>query len=308
MKGSGSSLRDVRWERMFPDELERAFAECPAVYLTYGLCEPHGPHSVLGLDALKAHALCVRTAQASGGIVAPADFWNIHEIGTFAVWAYEKIGEVRPWLTAVPPWVHFKQVCYQIRAVDVLGFEAALLVTEHYGVNAPDLKRLVALLQPHFRMRIDAVTDADANKPGFTGAGESGDHAGKVETSLLWALEPECIDMSRLNEGADSRFRFAQGEDAKNADRRTGERMVQDQVVWLGKKVQDLLDVYRAQPTQDRQPKTFQEIEEIWSTAIEPELSSFESMQSLSPRDESGPPSESRWFRNWPTPNASFWK
>ena len=44
-------MREVRWERMFPDQLERAFAECPVVYFPYGLCEPHGPHNTLGLDA-----------------------------------------------------------------------------------------------------------------------------------------------------------------------------------------------------------------------------------------------------------------
>jgi len=31
--------KEVRWERMFPDQLEAAFNECPAVYFTYGLCE-----------------------------------------------------------------------------------------------------------------------------------------------------------------------------------------------------------------------------------------------------------------------------
>ena len=44
--------KEVRWERMFPDELEAAFTECPAVYFTYGLCEPHGPQNTVG-PALK---------------------------------------------------------------------------------------------------------------------------------------------------------------------------------------------------------------------------------------------------------------
>ena len=40
--------REVRWERMFPDELEQAFAACPVVYFAYGLCEPHGPQNAVG--------------------------------------------------------------------------------------------------------------------------------------------------------------------------------------------------------------------------------------------------------------------
>ena len=57
--------REVRWERMFPDELEAAFDECPVVYFCYGLCEPHGPQNAVGLDALKAHAIaCFGTGYA----------------------------------------------------------------------------------------------------------------------------------------------------------------------------------------------------------------------------------------------------
>ena len=102
-------MREVRWERMFPDDLEKAFAACPIVYFTYGLCEPHGPQCTLGLDSLKAHAIACNAAQEHGGIVAPADYWHIHEIGLYGSWATDRIGEVeRTWLTSVPPWQHFR--------------------------------------------------------------------------------------------------------------------------------------------------------------------------------------------------------
>ena len=129
-------MREVRWERMFPDELEAAFAACPLVYFAYGLCEPHGPQNVLGLDTLKAHAIACRAAHAHGGIVAPPDHWHIHELSGYPAWSPQAVGEVeRSWLTAVPPWVHFKAICYHIRAADALGFRAAILLTGHYGPN-----------------------------------------------------------------------------------------------------------------------------------------------------------------------------
>ncbi len=78
-------------------------AECPMVYFACGLCEPHGPHNVLGLDALKAHGICCRAAGEHGGIVAPPDYWHIHELGGDASWGYENIGEARTWTTAMPP-------------------------------------------------------------------------------------------------------------------------------------------------------------------------------------------------------------
>ena len=70
-------MNEVRWERMFPDELEKAFAACPVVYFSYGLCEPHGPQNVLGLDALKAHSIACEAARKHGGIVIIAIGWII---------------------------------------------------------------------------------------------------------------------------------------------------------------------------------------------------------------------------------------
>jgi creatinine amidohydrolase len=148
-------MKNVQWERMFPDELEKAFTECPLVYFTYGLCEPHGPQNALGLDELKAHAIACRAAEEHGGIVAPADYWHIHEIGGYAIWAEGAVG--RPphtWLTAMPPWQHFKNVCYHVRAADAIGFHASILLTGHYGPNWQDLQVLISLLQPYVGTRL----------------------------------------------------------------------------------------------------------------------------------------------------------
>ena len=95
-------MREVRWERMFRDELEQAFEETPLLYLPYGICEPHGPHNALGLDSLKVHGIACRAAQAHGGIVAPVSYWHIHKLGGEDAWSFKAIGEVaRPWLTAI---------------------------------------------------------------------------------------------------------------------------------------------------------------------------------------------------------------
>jgi creatinine amidohydrolase/Fe(II)-dependent formamide hydrolase-like protein len=270
--------REVRWERMFPDELEAAFAARPLVYFTYGLCEPHGPQNTLGLDALKAHAIACRAARAHGGIVAPADYWHIHEVGGYATWAARAVGEVeRSWLTAVPPWVHFKNVCYQLRAADALGFQAAILLTGHYGPNWQDLKRVVELVQPRVGARLYALPDFEANQPGFAGDGKSGgDHAGRVETSLLWALEPDCVDVSRLPGTPGPHF--AMGANAREADRRVGERMVEDEVRWLGAKAGELLEAYGRERPKARL-RTFAEVEALWREVVEPELGEFRTMQ-----------------------------
>ena len=294
-------MREVRWERMFPDELEAAFAACPMVYLAYGLCEPHGPQNAVGLDALKAHGIACESARQHGGIVAPPDYWHIHELGGYAVWAHGSVGQVeRAWMTAVPPWVHFRNICYQLRAVDHLGFHAAILLTGHYGPNWEDLKTLVELAQPHVGARLHALPDFEANEPGFKGDGSSGDHAGKVETSLLWAIEPECVDISRLPESDAPGPHFAMGGNAYDSDRRAGEQMVADEVAWLGGKARELLEAYgSAEPTQ--RLRTYEQVESLWDDVIVPAFSDFKTMQ---PRwADENVPEGSVWRANWPIPD-----
>jgi creatinine amidohydrolase len=295
-------MREVRWERMFPDQLEQAFAECPLVYFPYGLCEPHGPQNAVGLDALKAHGIACAAARAHGGIVAPPDYWHIHELSGYAWWAHQNVGQVeRTWLTSMPPWRHFLNVLYHVRQADVLGFQAALFVTGHYGPNWQDLKTLLELVQPHVGVRLYGLPDFEANQPGFNSDGKSGgDHAGKVETSLLWALEPDCVDLSRLPSPDAPPPHFAMGANARESDRRIGERMVADEVRWLGEKAKELLTAYQeAQPTQ--RLRTFEEVERLWETVVRPELPNFRTMQDLW-EGRQPPPEDSIWHANWRVP------
>jgi creatinine amidohydrolase len=220
-----------------------------------------------------------------GGIVAPPDYWHIHEIGGYANWSYHAVGTPpRTWLTSMPPWQHFKNVCYHIRAIDALGFQAAILLTGHYGPNWQDLNRLVALLQPYVGAWLYALPDFEANTRGFDGDGERrGDHAGKVETSLLWALRPDCVDVSRIPEHwtPDPVLGFgpfAMGPDAAQANCITDEQMGRSEVDWLGAKAQQLLTAFvQTKPAQ--RLITFTAVEDVWHTVIVPQLPQFETMK-----------------------------
>ena len=293
-------MQEVRWERMFPDQLEARIAQCPVVYFSYGLCEPHGPHNALGLDTLKAHGLCRRAAEEHGGIVAPPDYWHIHELGGYASWGHENIGDTRTWITAVPPWIHFKNICYHVRAADAAGFHAAILVTGHYGPNWEDLKTLTQILQPSLRMRVYSLPDFEANTRGFDGEGGCrGDHAGKVETSQLWAIEPDCVDMSR-HPGADApRPCFGMGQDSYESNPKIGERMVADQVAWLGEKARELLSQYVDRPAA---PLSFEAIERLWEEKVQPHLNGFKSMGYA---DLEPPPKDSPWSLSYKIPDRS---
>ncbi len=298
-------MREVRWERMFPDELETAFAACPVVYFAYGLCEPHGPQNAIGLDALKAYAIACEAAREHGGIVAPLDCWHIHELGGYAVWAGNAVGEVeRKWLTAVPPWVHFKNICYQIRAAEQLGFHAAILLTGHYGANWEDLNTLVELIQPRVAVRLYSLPDWEANVPGFDNDGKSGgDHAGKVETSLLWAVAPECVDLSRVPPADTPGKHLAMGANTRESNRRIGERMVADEVRYLGAKAKELLAAYdKLRPA--RGLATFEDVERFWDEKVRPVIKDFRSMQQAW-REGDSVPEDSVWHANWHVPDRA---
>lgn len=275
--------RTVRWEEMFPDELDDAVAACPLVYLTFGLCEPHGLHNAVGLDELKAHALACRAAGEHGGIVAPPFFWHVHESGYHARWADQYIGDRNPWLTSLPPWILFKVFFYQLRAVAARGFHAAIVLTGHYGGNERDFRRISELFMRHSPLRIWAGADHEAIEYGDI----HGDHAGRCETSQLWALRPELVDISRLAPGTPEEIShiMATGPDAGQSSRRLGEQIVASQVAWLGRMATELLAAYRVPDEPARHAPghvpgalTFDETEHLWRTEVEPLLPEFTSM------------------------------
>jgi creatinine amidohydrolase len=276
--------RKVRWEEMFPDELDAALAECPVAYLTFGMCEPHGLHAAVGLDTLKAHGVACAAAEVHGGVVAPAFHWHVHEMGIDAAWSESTIGDRNPWLTALPPWVLYKVFWYQLRTVSARGFHAAIVITGHMPYER-DFARVAEVFQRHDPLRIWVGSDGMASDLGDLYDG----HAGRSETSLLWALYPELVDMSRLAQGPDEEVErtMATGLGARDSSRRFGEQLVRGNVDWLGGKTRELLDAYVA-PATPRAPMagnplgamTLDEAEGIWREEVEPLLTTFVSMDS----------------------------
>jgi creatinine amidohydrolase len=77
-----TDTRTVQWERLLPREFRAAVARLPVVFLPLGPVEWHGEHYALGLDALKAHALCVRVAREAGGVVHPSVYGGMGGLST----------------------------------------------------------------------------------------------------------------------------------------------------------------------------------------------------------------------------------
>lgn len=214
-----SSSLNVQWELLFPREYRQRFDKLPVAFLPLGTVEWHGEHNALGLDALKAHALCVMAARlAGGGIVHPPVYGGMGGLDKPATVVLE--GEYAWDCHVFRPYL--ERLCSEFHR---LGFKAVVILTGHYGHNQQIAVREVAVRMSE-RLRIPVL-----GLPEYflaQDAGYLGDHAGIGESSLLLYLRPELSAMDRIGDdpdyGADSVIRDGTSRDL---GRRYAERIVE---------------------------------------------------------------------------------
>jgi creatinine amidohydrolase len=195
----------VQFEEMFPWELAQAIARAPLCYLPLGVLEWHGEHNAVGLDALKAHAICVRAAQQSGGIVAPLLYWATDsreelDDGTYITGGIEH-GE-RYHVPGSMFWIRpdtFLNLLLDIyEAMRRRGFRAILVLTGHWSHSTLPTIRTSGeqFLAQHPEMRWLMLTDQEV-VPDLPYPRE---HAAGGETSILMALRPDLVDLGKALE------------------------------------------------------------------------------------------------------------
>ncbi|HON90637.1 MAG: creatininase family protein [Phycisphaerae bacterium] len=210
----GDDVREVRLEFLRPREIEKARAACATIFQPLGTIEWHGVHNVVGVDAVKAHALCVRAAQKGGGVVSPPLYGGVggmNEPHTFIMDPENDVFSrlLRPWL---------EQLCREM-ARD--GFKAILILTGHYGAAQQIVVRETAVRMsralgipvlgtPEYWLALDE--------------GYMGDHAAWGETSLMMHLFPETVDLSRLG---DPPYQGVGGRDPKESSAADGRRLTE---------------------------------------------------------------------------------
>jgi len=222
------SRRKVKWEEMFPDEMERAIEEHPLLYLPYGMCEPHGHHNALGLDGIKCYELCVRAAREGGGVVAPLTMWHIGEQGIGVPWLTRQ-NAPQPFITTMGHELFVQGFIWHLRAAVARGFEAAIAMTGHYGGTECDMRSAAAVFAEHVPLPMWALADWEC----IHYKHYKGDHAGPCETSQLWSLRPDLVDVSRIPHHEDGERIFASDLQPGQASRAEGDRIVASQVANL---------------------------------------------------------------------------
>jgi len=205
--------REVQYERMLPHQMEAALAECPTAFVPLGTLEWHGVQNALGLDAIKAHALCVRAAKRGGGVVLPPVFGGVGGVDQ----PYTIVMETEPTFDSHVLWPWLSILCRELKRV---GFRAIIMLTGHYGASQQMTVRETAVREtqrlaipilgtPEYWLALDAVY--------------LGDHGGYHETSLLMALIPGLTDLSQLK--GDPPFQGIGGGDPRTSTAAEGERV-----------------------------------------------------------------------------------
>jgi creatinine amidohydrolase len=166
----------VQMQFMRPGQLEQALRAFPAVYVPFGLIEWHGRHLPLGNDALKAHAILVKTAEQFGGVVYPPVYFH----------------NGFPQEALVPVLTSLFERLKRTGARVILG------------VSGHNVQGQIDMIEKALAPVVADKTVAGMGLWEITlshGPESGTDHAAKWETSNMMFLYPDLVDLSALGDG-----------------------------------------------------------------------------------------------------------
>lgn len=170
----GAAIRPARRFQLSTQTFTEVDAKAGLLVVPVGATEQHGPHLPLATDTQLAVALCDRlAARAAGVTVAPP-------------LAYGSSGEHQAFAGTISIGQHATElVLVELGRSAIETFSQVLYVSTHGG-NAEPVSRAVELLR-------DEGRDVRAWSPAALWSADA--HAGRVETSLLLALDQGQVRM-----------------------------------------------------------------------------------------------------------------
>ena len=221
-------MKSSRYEELKLDEIRDLIRDCPIAYLASGPMEAHGPHGPVGLDALKAHAICLRAARQYGGVAYPPLFAGQQACAL----PYAGNVYIRP---------ETARALYRdlLVCLERTGFQVIVLMSGHYPEGGL-IREVAADFMINGMTPVLALCEKDAAWDVM-----QGDHAGRWETSLMLELHPDLVEMSRLPADRSVKPPAMLGCDARDADPIEGARAVGTIVKRVGGLAAHLLDQRR---------------------------------------------------------------
>lgn len=190
----------MRYFDLLPDQFRARLAARPIAYLPLGTVEWHGEHMALGSDALISEGVFLRAAARLGGIVMPPLFMGPDRIrreadGTYLV-GMEYADTTTParqldggcyWM---PEGLFVMQLEQVVAQAARTGFTT--LVADGHGPSRRVWGTHAPAWQVQYGIRLVSVMH---DLPGWQ---SQIDHAARNETSLMLALHPHLVDMTKL--------------------------------------------------------------------------------------------------------------
>jgi len=201
-------MEKVRYEEMLPHEIVERRKKFPAAFIGLGGLEWHSEHLAVGNDALKAEKLCELAAQRSDGFAFPTLWYGEPRVTGLMEANYDPDGEIMANMSFAKE--KFSESHFGKTGNEQVAFYQALLYHVLVQMNSFEMKA-VCLLCGHYPIHdwaspvIERFNANFSDTRAFAGIEfhyppkselVGGDHAAKWETSYLWYLRPDCVDMS----------------------------------------------------------------------------------------------------------------
>jgi len=201
-------MEKVRYEEMLPHEIVVRRKRFPAAFIGLGGLEWHGEHMAVGNDALKAEKLCELAAARSGGFAFPTLWYGEPRVCHLMEVNHDPGGKIAGKM-------RFKRRKFSEQYFGKTPEQQAALYEEllyHVLIEMNTLEiKAVCFLCGHYPLHEWATNACKRfnvecrDTQAFAGIEfhyppksrhVGGDHAAKWETSYLWYLRPDCVDMS----------------------------------------------------------------------------------------------------------------
>ncbi len=202
-------MEEVRYERLRPAQIVKLRQAFPLAYLPLGVIEWHGLQNPLGLDGLKVHGVATRAAQRGGGLVFPVPWYGAHReshLLEFSAPSREAVAEALELSpgsfspgymggeTVSSQAFLYQQLLFHIyHEIKSYGFEAIFVLSGH-GPLKPYAVLTSQIFERQTGVKMEVVWAAELV------AGYQEDHAGRFETGVMMALEPDLVDLGTLTE------------------------------------------------------------------------------------------------------------
>ncbi len=201
-------MEKVRYEEMLPHEIVARRAKFPAAFMGLGGLEWHSEHLAVGNDALKAEKLCELAASRSGGFAFPTLWYGEPRVTGLMEINYDEDNQIKAKMglrkekftgtyfgkTPAEQVLFYQELLYHVLVqMNTFEMKAVCFLCGHYPIYdwaAPVIEqfnetfkdtRAFAGIEFHYPPESEFV---------------GGDHAARWETSYLWYLRPDCVDMS----------------------------------------------------------------------------------------------------------------